>query len=400
MNRQTSLGKAFEINKKTNIYGTFAEIGAGQETVNFFYRAGLASQTVAKSMSAYDMTFSDEIYGKQDRYVCKNRLITMLGHEYRLLEKRLKKKSGKDTCFFVFATTAVTSSKRSPSIFSNNQHAWMGLRFQTKPEGKFNDIIFHVNCLDKSRLQQYEALGILGVNLIYASFYYKNNPRKFIESLTENLTHSRLEIHGISYSGPDLKNFDSSFLNLETLSQKLSSLVFFPNANSSEFLSDLIFNKKPIILYGKEDLVKKFNKEKLRFFKDNRLKEKEFLVIHFVPKKQIKTSTFSKLQFPLIVTEGIDLGELKKLCSFYTNESLLFVIDEKDFNENLFQKSYYEKGSLLKNLGDLFDNKTKLVVSSKNNNLDLESFKENAKKNKGTKLLKNYLLEQKQILKL
>ena len=230
MNRQTSLGKAFEINKNTNIYGTFAEIGAGQETVNFFYRAGLASQTVAKSMSAYDMTFSDEIYGKQDRYVCKNRLITMFNHEYRLLEKRLKKKSENKTCFFVFAITAVTSNKRKQSIFSNNQHAWMGLRFQTQPGEKFNDIIFHVNCLDKNRLQQYEALGILGVNLIYASFYHKNNPKKFIESLTENLTHSRLEIHGISCTGPALKKFTNSILNLDTLSQKLSSLVFFPTA--------------------------------------------------------------------------------------------------------------------------------------------------------------------------
>ena len=391
MNRQTSLGKAFEINKKTNIYGTFAEIGAGQETVNFFYRAGLASQTVAKSMSAYDMTFSDEIYGKQDRYVCKNRLITMLNHEYRLLEKRLKKKSENKTCFFVFATTAVTSNKRKQSIFSNNQHAWMGLRFQAQPGGKFNDIIFHVNCLDKSRLQQYEALGILGVNLIYASFYHKNNPKKFIESLTENLTHSRLEIHGISCTGPALKKFTNTSLNLETLSQKLSSLVFFPTAKNSEFLSDMTFNKNPVIVFGKKSLVKEFQKRKFQFLKKNRLKEAETLTIQFIPKSQLKANSFHQFHFPLLVTEDINLRELKKFLSLYTTKPLFFVVSERDLNEKIFQASYYKKDSLLKNLGDLFDNETKLIVSSQSGSF------ENVK---GNSLLKDYLLEKKQILML
>ena len=137
MKGQTSLGKAFEINKNTGIYGTFAEIGAGQETVNFFYKAGLASQTVAKSMSAYDMTVSDEIYGKQNRYVCKDRLINMLNHEYRLLDKRLKKKQGDKTCFFAFATTAATSNKKANTVVSNNQHAWMGVEVSSCSQRRF-----------------------------------------------------------------------------------------------------------------------------------------------------------------------------------------------------------------------------------------------------------------------
>ena len=392
MNQQTSLGKAFAINKKANIYGTFAEIGAGQETVNFFYRAGLASQTVAKSMSAYDMTFSDEIYGKQDRYVCKDRLMNMLNHEYRLLEKRLKKKSeNNNTCFFVFATTAVTSSQRDPSIFSNNQHAWMGLRFQTQPGGKFNDIVFHVNCLDKSRLQQYEALGILGVNLIYASVYYKNNPKKFIESLTENLTYSRVEVHGISYKGHDLKKFSNFDLNLETLTQKLSSLVLFPTDKHAEFLSDMIFNKTPIIIFGDKTLMQKFQKSKAPFLKQHRLKESEVISIQFLPKKKLKTPHLRQFHFPLLVTQDINIKQLKKLFSLYTNKSIFFVISEKDLNENIFQAHYYKKDSLLKNLGDLFNNKTKLLVVSKNKNFD---------NIKGSTFLKDYLLEKNQIIKL
>lgn len=401
MNQQTSLGKAFEINKKTNIYGTFAEIGAGQETVNFFYRAGLASQTVAKSMSAYDMTFSDEIYGKQDRYVCKDRLLTMLKHEYRLLEKRLKKKSGDKTCFFVFATTAVTSSKKDKSAFTNNQHAWMGLRFQTQPGGNFNDIVFHVNCLDKSRLQQHSALGILGVNLIYGGFYHKNNPKKFIESLTENLTDSRLEIHGMACSGPDLKKFNSSFLNLETLSQGLSSLVFFPNEKSSEFLSDIIFNKTPVIVFGGPDLAKKFEKKKPQFFKKTGLKENEAFMIQFRSNSQIKSSSFSKMRFPLLAGKDINLKELKKLCSLYTTKPLFFVLSEQDFNKKIFQPSYYKKGSLLKNLGDLFDNETKLFVCPKTAPSKKDSLKKTTlKKGDTATTLKDYLLDKKQILRL
>ncbi|MCZ0931862.1 MAG: hypothetical protein OXJ52_01750, partial [Oligoflexia bacterium] len=232
MKGQTSFGKAFEINRNPAIYGTFAEIGAGQETVNFFYKAGLASQTVAKSMSAYDMTVSDEIYGKQNRYVCKDRLINMLNHEYRLLDRRLKKKRGDKTCFFAFAVTAATSNKKTNSAVSNNQRAWMGLRFQSASKGALNNVLFHVSCLDKSRLQQHEALGVLGVNLIHSSFYRKSSPKQFITALSENLPGSRLEIHGMTCSGPAFKNFSDLAINLEVLSQKASPLAFFPNSKN------------------------------------------------------------------------------------------------------------------------------------------------------------------------
>ena len=284
MKSQTTIGKAFEINKDANIYGVFAEIGAGQETVNFFYKAGLASQTVAKSMSAYDMTVSDEIYGKQNRYVCKDRLITMFNHEYRLLEKRLKRKFGEKSCFFVFAVTAVTSTRKKDTLFSNNQHAWMGLRFQAKPLETFNDIVFHVNCLDKNRLQQHEALGILGVNLIYACFHCKNNPKKFISSLIENLSNSRIEIHGMSCSGPAFKNFSTPLINLEILSQNLSSLAFFPSVENSEFISDITFNKSLVIVYKDKHLVKDFKKTKLNFLKSLSLDERKPFQ-PFYPKK-------------------------------------------------------------------------------------------------------------------
>ena len=208
----TTIGKAYEINKKRSIYGSFAEIGAGQETVHYFFKAGLASQTIAKSMSAYDMTFSDAIYGKQSSYVCRKRLMTMLDHEYKLLEKRLKAKQGSKTQFFAFSTTAATKSKKRASSPNMLGHAWMGLRFQMKPKSAISDITFHVSCLDEDRLNQQEALGILGVNLIYACFNYKD-PKKFISSLSDRLKKTRIAIDSISCKGPAFKKDFSKLLN-------------------------------------------------------------------------------------------------------------------------------------------------------------------------------------------
>ena len=265
MGQQTSIGKAFEINKDPGIYGTFAEIGAGQETVNFFYKAGLASQTVVKSMSAYDMTVSDEIYGKQSRYVSEGRILTMLEHEYQLVEKRLRQKRGKKTRFFAFAVTAATTAssaegtnKGTPRL--SHSHAWMGLRFQARPNEAFNDVVFHVSCLDKSRLQQHEALGILGVNLIYACFYHFDQTKKLLSSLAENLSRDRIEIQGLSCSGPAFKGLSPISLNLEIMTHQLSPLVYFSSDERSEFFSDAIFNHSPLIIYKDIEIIKSFQK--------------------------------------------------------------------------------------------------------------------------------------------
>ncbi|MGZ3749105.1 MAG: hypothetical protein ACXWRE_16370, partial [Pseudobdellovibrionaceae bacterium] len=160
----TTLNKAHRINLNPAIYGTFAEIGAGQEVARHFFLAGKASQTIAKTISAYDMTFSDEIYGreKNGRYVCESRLEKMLNHEFSLLKERLHGKRGSSTQFFAFANTVATGSANDKKFC----HGWMGIRFQKHPQGDFNDIILHVRMQDRYRLQQQEALGILGVNLI------------------------------------------------------------------------------------------------------------------------------------------------------------------------------------------------------------------------------------------
>ena len=171
MNAEMDIGtnkKAFQINLDLKKYGTFAEIGAGQEVARRFFHVGGAAGTIAKTMSAYDMQFSDAIYGPADRYVSRARLGTMLDHEYDLLLERLDKKLGDERTFFVFADTVAARSFKQ----HNESHGWLGMRFQSETRGEPSQIIIHVRMLDEANVDQQEALGVIGVNLIYGAFYY------------------------------------------------------------------------------------------------------------------------------------------------------------------------------------------------------------------------------------
>ena len=209
----STLDKARQVNFDTSIYGSFAEIGAGQEVTRFFFQAGGASKTIAKTMSAYDMTFSDAIYGKEKtgRYVCENRLIKMLDKEYDLMEERLGPTRGKDTRFFAFANTvAAKSSERG----INEGHGWIGIRFQLKPQGPVNEVVLHVKVKDARNILQQETLGVVGTNLIFAAYFHNKNPQDFVLSLMDNLDRRRIDINFIRFSGKDFEKFDNHILNL------------------------------------------------------------------------------------------------------------------------------------------------------------------------------------------
>src|ERR1019366_5318836 len=176
--------KALKINLDAKRYGTFAEIGAGQEVARWFFHAGGAAGTVAKTISAYDMGVSDAVYGHADRYVSRQRLRAMLDHEYALLVERLDKSHGDRVAFFVFADTVATRS------FSRHEegHGWLGVRFQTEPRAPFSEIFIHVRMLDNENARQQEALGIIGVNFIYGAFNLYQNPEALIGTLLDHLT--------------------------------------------------------------------------------------------------------------------------------------------------------------------------------------------------------------------
>ncbi len=245
----TPTQKALQINLDPKIYGSFAEIGAGQETVRFFYRAGAASGTLAKAMSAYDKDFSDAIYGEEEsnRYVTQARLKKMLDHEMRLMKDRLVKDQYKDKCFFTYANTVTTIDYAK----KNEGHGWVGLRFKLNVEDdKANEIIFHVKFKENNAQLQQETLGVIGVNLIYGAYYYYDNPRKLIRSLYDSLDKDQIEIDMINFRGPHFKYVDNRLMSLQLVKNGMTDVVVF-NPNGKNILpADLLYKKNIFALRG------------------------------------------------------------------------------------------------------------------------------------------------------
>jgi hypothetical protein len=250
--------KALTLNKDLTRYGTFAEIGAGQEVARWFFRVGGAAGTVAKTMSAYDMVFSDAIYGASAQYVSRQRLNRMLDHEYELLVERLSQKRGSNTQFFVYANTVKAKGYKG----NDDCHGWMGVRFQKTPNGPANQIIIHVWMHDKSAVLQQEAIGIVGVNLVYASVY-DYNPQQHVVSLLDDLDRDRIEVDMIEFSGPDFKDLNNQAINLELVRHKLTSSVVFTPDRSIHQASEILYKRPIIIERGKFRPVTKINLEML-----------------------------------------------------------------------------------------------------------------------------------------
>jgi hypothetical protein len=218
-----SHGKALSLNLDPSIYGTLAEIGAGQEVARWFLAVGGASGTVAKTISAYDKTVSDDIYGAGTRYVSKERLLDMLDHEYKLLLDRLDSLRGRDTRFFVFADTVAARNYQG----TNEQHGWLGIRFQSDPGSQPNQILLHINLFDSTAQLQQQAIGILGVSLIYAAFHQRSAIKSFLEGLFEELSIVRIEIDVIDLNGPAFGDENARGWCLELLRRQMAHAIVF-----------------------------------------------------------------------------------------------------------------------------------------------------------------------------
>jgi len=218
-----TLQKALQVNLDPRWYGTIAEIGAGQEVARWFFRAGGAAGTVAKSMSAYDMAVSDAVYGKSDRYVSKGRLQAMLDHEFELNLDRLSEARGDETAFFAFADTVVARSYRG----GNECHGWMGVKFQASPRDEASQVIVHVRMLDDEAALQQEALGVVGVNLLHAAFFQHHEPERLVESLLDRLTTGRIEIDMIELRGIEFRAVDNRLIALKLVQLGLSGAAMF-----------------------------------------------------------------------------------------------------------------------------------------------------------------------------
>jgi hypothetical protein len=235
--------KALRLNLDASYYGTVAEVGAGQEVARWLFQAGGASGTVAKSISAYDMKVSDEIYGPSPRYVSRERLEQMLTHEYDLLISRLAEVRGVETAFFAYANTVTARNYFGTNI----PHGWIGLRFQTEPGSATNEVVMHVNLKDETNLQQQRALGILGVNLIYAAFYLRDSWNDFLLSLLDGLTTNQVEVDFIDCLGVAFEKLDRRFVCLKLVRLGLAhAVVFRPGGEVVEPL-DVLY-KRPVVI--------------------------------------------------------------------------------------------------------------------------------------------------------
>ncbi len=235
--------KAFRINLDSTRHGTFAEIGAGQEVARWFFRVGGAAGTIAKTISAYDKAVSDAIYGPCDQYVSRQRLQQMLDYEYKLLLDRLDASRGADTTFFVFADTVVARSYTR----RDESHGWLGIKFQAHPREEPSQVMVHVRLLDEENVREQEALGIIGVNLVYGALFHLDQPQTLIASLLDQLTKSRIDVDMIKFSGPSFANVDNRLMSLQLVEQGLTEAVMF-TVDGEVIQPSEALHKKPVLV--------------------------------------------------------------------------------------------------------------------------------------------------------
>lgn len=380
--RPTTLEKALKINLAHKIYGTFAEIGAGQEIADWFFRAGGASGTVAKTMSAYDMTFSDEIYGKSARYVSRQRMVAMLTHEYQIVQERLATKRGESTTFFALANTVRARGFRDTK---EECHGWMGVRFQTDPMGSSNDIQLHVRLLDGTNAKQAEALGILGVNLLYAAYHLRDHLPTFLHSLMDELNRWRVEIDMVDFSGPvfEASVFQDRLVALELVRSDLSDAALF-GANGEIWQASDILYKRPVLLNrGSFDPITRVNmdmidKGRLAFVQDFGAKAENHIEILEITMHNLlcmddcsveydnflaRADVLQALGKNVLISKYAEFHRLSGFLSRHTKEPIGIILGLPLFEE-LFNERWYTDldGGLMEAFGRLFRNQVRLYV--------------------------------------
>ena len=369
--------KAFEINMAKPIYGTFAEIGAGQEVARRFFHVGGAAGTVAKTISAYDMTFSDAIYGKSTRFVSRQRLGEMLDHEYDLLIERLDEKCGTERTFFAFADTVAARSYKT----LNESHGWMGLRFQSSPRSQPNEIILHVRMLDPHNLEQQEALGIIGVNLIYGAFFLRKDLKAFIGSLMDDLESTRVEIDVIRFSGPDFAMVDNRIMCLELVTQGLAQAVLFRADGEVMQAADAFYHKPLLVERGSFRPVTNVAYDMMEcalsmfLMEDDLQCEKPEILLEITMKNLMSGGEIDLQDFldriDMLGAMGRNVmisnyGEFHRLIQYlsrYTNRPIGLPLGIPSLHE-IFDEKYYVNldGGILEGLGRLFKKGVRLYV--------------------------------------
>ena len=375
--RGTPLDKALAINLDPRRYGTFAEIGAGQEVVRWFFRAGGAAGTLSKSISAYDMQVSDAVYGRCQRYVCRERLESMLDCEQRLNRERLTDVRGAEAGFFTFADTVSARNYHG----TNECHGWLGIRFQAEPGAGDSQIIIHVRMLDDDNPLQQEALGIVGVNLIHGAFFLADRPAELVEALLDHLSTRRIEVDMIEFSGPAFAHVDNRVMTLRLVQLGLTGAAMFA-ADGSTLQPSAALRKRPLVIVrGRFRPVTHVNIDMMecalaQFEREHDVASGETLPImemtmsslsadgqvcleDFISRAEVLEAT----GYTVMISDFFEYYRLAAYLTRYTHRPIGLAMGLPTL-ETLFDEQYYETldGGILESFGRLFKNQLRLYV--------------------------------------
>jgi hypothetical protein len=369
--------KTLRLNLDPSRYGTLAETGAGQEVARWFFRVGGAAGTVAKTMSAYDMKVSDAIYGPSSRYVSRERLEAMLKHEFSLLHERLASSRGDSTAFFAFADTAAARSFSRPE----DGLAWIGMRFQHQPQAEPSDIILHARLCDQESVLQQEALGMLGVNLIYGACYLHQDPEALVTGLGDHVTRARFELDLVDVTGPAFAGVDRRRLNLHLVHRELSHAILFQNGGQPVEPGSVLYKKPIIVIRGTFRPILRVHLDMLAAATKQSRERSGPAADGTVILAEISTQnvldptpytlddllaridTMSAVELPVLVTDLAEFYRLEAYLSRYSKRDLSFPMGA-EILEQALREEYYENldGGALEALGRLFKRWVRVVV--------------------------------------
>jgi hypothetical protein len=368
--------KALAVNLDRRRYGTFAEIGAGQEVVRWFFQVGGAAGTIAKSISAYDMTVSDAIYGSCPRYVHRERLQRMLDYEQDLNLARLRERRGDTTAFFTFADTVAARNFQG----TNECHGWMGIKFQSHPRDEHSQIVLHVRMLDTQNALQQEALGIVGVNLVYGACFLYHEPEALLESLLDNLNTNRIEIDMVEFSGIEFRHVDNRVMSLRLVQLGLSGAAMFSASGQVLQPSEVLHQKPVMVERGSFRPVTHVNVDMLecaleRFRAEPGVEEEPVALMEITMRNLLAEGDLDLHDFlaraEVLAATGhtvliSDYFEYQRLAAYlrrYSKRKIAIALGAGSLAE-LLDERYYERleGGILESFGRLFKSELKLYV--------------------------------------
>lgn len=371
--------KALRINLNENIYGTFSEIGAGQETVRHFFRAGGSSGTIAKAMSAYDKDFSDAIYGieKDGRYVTETRLKKMLDHEVRLIENRLDRAKHPNKIFFSYANTVATIDFAK----QYKGHGWVGIKYQIEPDEDYNEIVLHIRFKETDARLQQETLGILGVNLIYGAYYKHNDPKRLLRYLYDHLDKDQLEIDTINFSGPRYADVDNRLISLQLVKNGMTDAVMFGPEGNNILPAAILYKKNILALRGSFRPVTKVNmdmyeKSMEMFIQENKVESENTIVIFEITLSNLRSEGeiderdfFERAELLCALGQYVlisNFQEYYKVVEYFSNYTKARMGLAMGVNNlvDIFDEKYYRhlSGGILEAFGKLFYRDLKVLL--------------------------------------